>query len=42
MVIFFFFCPQIDEILLGKNENFDEFMAVAAEERDVEDAKEKA
>ena len=38
---FFSFCLQIDEILLGKTENFDELMAVAAEERYVEDAKEK-
>uniref|UniRef100_A0A7N2LDJ0 C-JID domain-containing protein n=1 Tax=Quercus lobata TaxID=97700 RepID=A0A7N2LDJ0_QUELO len=32
---------KIDEILLGKTENFDELMAVAAEARYVEDAKEK-
>ena len=35
-------CPQIDEILSRRTENFDELMAVAAKERDVEDAKEKA
>ena len=37
----FSFCLQIDEILLGKTENFDELMAVAAEARYGEDAKEK-
>ena len=42
MIFFLFsFCLQIDEILLGKTENFDEVMAFAAEERYVEDAKEK-
>ena len=42
MIFFLFsFCLQIDEILLGKTENFDELMAVVAEARYVEDAKEK-